>query len=466
MLNSRAALLSLVCLLSPFGLAHGQSVSTPTSDAPREGMRPGYIPAHLKHAAKWQVSVDEAAVSAEETNEGEVGEIVNASYGEHILGNPPLPPGFEGEVIEFGEDVKGGKLGGYDASCYWGRAEYLLWWTKGMESPPLVTTSPAGTAQAAAGVLGQAGTSILFGNNDLVDGSRSGAKITFGRWLDSEQRHGVEANYMRLGSTTDSFNAGLNDFNILARPFFDTVANAEDSRLIAFPGLVQGTLNVAASTELQSFELLYRHDGRESWGCHIDWIAGYRFVELKDRLGINESTTSLSGPTTGTTFALIDQFDTRSTFHGAEFGLAGDWEIDDCWSIETIAKVAIGGNTYRSDIAGQTTTTDTGGGATTAQGGLLTQGTNIGNSRWTQFGAISEFGLTLRREWAYNVSTTFGYNFLYWSNVARASEQVDTTVNTSQIPPGALVGTARPTVRRRTNDFWAQGLRFGLEYRY
>lgn len=335
-----------------------------------------------------------------------------------------------------------------------------------MNAPPLVTTSPIGTPQAQAGVLGQPGITILFGNGDLVDDTRSGARFTFGKWLDAGHCNGIEVNYLILGGETDSFNAGLNQFNILARPFFDAVGNAEDSRLIAFPGLVQGTLNIAASSELQSLEVLYRHAGCESWGCHIDWLVGYRFAELEDRVRIDESTAALAGPPAGTTFDLFDQFDTRNTFHGAEFGLVGDWRIDNCWSCETFAKFAIGGTTYRAGVAGQTITTDAAGASTTAQGGLLAQTTNIGNYQWDDFAAMSEFGFTLRRELACGLAATFGYNFLYWSNVARAGEIIDTTINTSQVPPGNLVGTARPTIQQRIDDFWAQGLRFGLEYRY
>ena len=43
----------------------------------------------------------------------------------------------------------------------WGSAEFLLWWSKGSVTPPLVTTSPSGTAQADAGVLPDA--DVLFG---------------------------------------------------------------------------------------------------------------------------------------------------------------------------------------------------------------------------------------------------------------------------------------------------------------
>lgn len=465
----RVALIASFALLCPFSLAMAQSESgsgSRTFGVQHGGRFVGFVPAHLKGKPAQPRSRAAASTDPTVDDDESTAEVATVAYDEYVLGDPPLPPGLEGEVIEVTEGFKGGEVWVAESSCYWIRAEYLSWWTRGMNSPPLVTTSPANTPQAQAGVLGQPGTRILFGNGDLADGARSGARFTFGKWLDPTHCSGIEVNYLALGSETESFDARLNQFNILARPFLDTVDAAQDSRLIAFPALVQGTLNIAASTELQGVEVLYRHTGCEPWGCHIDWVVGYRFAELKDQLRIDESTASVSGPTAGTTFDLFDQFDTRNTFHGAEFGLVGDWQINSCWSCDAFAKFAIGGTTYRAGVAGQTITTDVAGTSTTVSRGLLAQSTNIGNQQWDDFAAMSEFGLTFRRELACGLAATFGYNFLYWSNVARAGEQIDTTVNTSQIPLGNLTGTPRPELLRNTDDFWAQGLRFGLEYRY
>ena len=59
-----------------------------------------------------------------------------------------------------------------------------------------------------------------------------------------------------------------------------------------------------------------------------------------------------------------------------------------------------------------------------------------------------------------------GYTFLYLSNVSRAGSQIDPVVNSSQIPPGTLMGAARPAFIRQDTDFWAKGINFGLEIRF
>lgn len=52
----------------------------------------------------------------------------------------------------------------------WGRAEFLSYWLTGYDTPPLLTQSPAGTPQDQVGVLDQAGTNVLFGDDRLGTG--------------------------------------------------------------------------------------------------------------------------------------------------------------------------------------------------------------------------------------------------------------------------------------------------------
>lgn len=79
---------------------------------------------------------------------------------------------------------------------------------------------------------------------------------------------------------------------------------------------------------------------------------------------------------------------------------------------------------------------------------------------------MPELGITLGYDFTCRLRATFGYTFLYWSKVARPGEQIDTELNPSQFPPGTLVGAPHPQFVFHTSDFWAQGLNFGLEYRF
>ncbi|QDV83739.1 hypothetical protein TBK1r_26810 [Stieleria magnilauensis] len=345
-----------------------------------------------------------------------------------------------------------------------GRAEYLLWWTSGLDTPPLATTSPVGTGQDQAGVLGQLGTSVLFGDNEYNDGSRPGGRYTIGLWDDDCQSRGWEFSYLHLGNETTSFSASNANTGILARPFFNETTNAQDARLIAFPGVVDGSLNIDMTSKFQSAEALYRWTAQRSKCGRMEYLLGYRFAELDDGITIAESTLSLAGPTAGTSFDLLDQFDSKNTFHGGQFGIACQWQPNRCWSIDLIGKLALGATQRQADVTGRTLVSAVGNIENPA--GLLTQGSNIGSYSSDNFTTITEFGVTLNRHFSRSLTANFGYTFLYWNDVARAGDQIDLNVNTSQIPPGVLVGAARPAFAFRSTDFWAQGLRFGLELQF
>jgi hypothetical protein len=61
---------------------------------------------------------------------------------------------------------------------------------------------------------------------------------------------------------------------------------------------------------------------------------------------------------------------------------------------------------------------------------------------------------------------TAGYSLIYWSKVARAGDQVDTSVNTTQQSGGTLTGNPNPRFPYAFTDFWAQGANLGLEYKF
>ena len=344
----------------------------------------------------------------------------------------------------------------------WARAEYLLWWTRGIDTPALATTSVSGTTQANAGVLGLSTTEVLFGESDLATASRSGGRFSLGFWLDPCHCTALDISYTRLGDESESFSESESSFPILSRPFFNTQNDANESHLVAFPDVVSGSLDVALSTEFQTFEILFRRKVERGPASSLEYLWGYRYAELNDGLRMSESTLLLSPAAQGATISLFDQFDTANEFHGGEFGFVKQWLSAPCVFSEFVAKVALGGTQSNVEVSGETTST-VGGSSSLAPGGLLSQASNIGQREKQSFSAIAELGFKLRRRFTPRVVGTFGYTFIYWSEVARVGDQLDLAVNTTQIPPGTLSGEARPAPRLDTTSFWAQGISVGLE---
>ena len=171
----------------------------------------------------------------------------------------------------------------------WVRAEALLWWTKGGQIPPLLTTSPDGTPQAQAGVLGQPGTVVLLGNQELNNDFRAGGRISFGTWLDACDNFGVEFSYLGLGQSIDQFTMTSTGSPILARPFFNADTGAEDAHLIAYPDLLQGTFSCTSTSDFQVAEFLMRRAIARACGYRIELLAGYRFQQLAEGLDIADT---------------------------------------------------------------------------------------------------------------------------------------------------------------------------------
>ena len=99
-------------------------------------------------------------------------------------------------------------------------------------------------------------------------------------------------------------------------------------------------------------------------------------------------------------------------------------------------------------------------------GGLFALASNRGVYTRGRFTVIPQFGMELGYQWTRNLKFYLGYNFVLWCDVLRAGDQIDLTLNPTQIPPGQLLGPARPSFTFRDSDFWAQGLNFGVELRF
>ena len=78
-----------------------------------------------------------------------------------------------------------------------------------------------------------------------------------------------------------------------------------------------------------------------------------------------------------------------------------------------------------------------------APGGLLAQPTNIGSFSQNRFALIPQVNVKLGYQVLPGLRLTMGYNFTYVTRVLRPGDQVDTTVNGTQIAGGTLIGPAR-----------------------
>jgi len=348
------------------------------------------------------------------------------------------------------------------------RGEYLLWWAKGDPVPPLVTTSTTGTAQTAAGVLGQPNTSILFGDSNLNDQVRSGGRFTADYWFDCGHCVGIEADYLFLGDHQQGFDASSDGSVILARPFYNTQTAAQDSELVAYPNVQSGSIHVSSTSAFDGAEVLLRSNWFAQCGSTVDLLLGYRYLRLADNLGIAESV--ISTDETGilpvqTNVQVSDNFRTLNQFNGANLGMLGQWHC--CgWSLDLLMKLGLGSTNSRVSVNGATTVTEPTGASTNYSGGILAPATSIGTYDHSGFSMVPELGATVGYDLSCRLRLTCGYTLLYWSSVARAGDQINTALNPAEFPPSQLAGAQAPPFKIAYTDFWAQGVNLGLDFRF
>jgi hypothetical protein len=346
------------------------------------------------------------------------------------------------------------------------RFEWLGWFTRGRNAPPLVTTSDAGTVQASAGVLGLASTTTLYGGDPIGTNLRNGGRATLNHLF----ADGITTGTFRFWGIEDgsaTFATTTADFPILGRPYFNAQLGQQDARLVGFPGvLAPGQIRVVSKNDLIGADAWVSRSLYDDGGSSVDVLGGYQFTRLDDSIAISSLATSIDPGAflpVGSTIAIFDSFRTKNEFHGGTLGLLGR-SYRGAITLEGLAKLGVGNN-HQSVIINGNTTIDTGAGPATGNSGLLAQGSNSGTFTRNRFIFVPEINVNL----VYNLNQSWrligGYSFIYYSSVVLAGNQIDTNVNPSQ-NPGPVVGPLVPVVKFQSSDFWVQGINLGADYRW
>ena len=374
----------------------------------------------------------------------------------------------------------------------WAKADYLLWTEKGTSIPALVTQGSINDAHP--GAPDQPGTVVLAGGGLIDDDSRSGFRFQAGMWLNRCATVGFEAEFLNLGDEDYNFHQWSDGSTILARPFNDASQTpfAPRAELVAFPrgnpNSLDGSIDVNAVTHFNGagarfLVTLCRQDGcwTDECGCttyhdrfRAIFTAGYRYLDLEDRLGVSERLTTSAGIVPGTgdvgteAFAIDDMFHTHNTFSGAELGMKFEFQRNR-WGLELFPRIGLGETRSEVTINGSTVATDVNGVETTSPGGLLAQPTNSGTHVQDMFSVVPEIDVNASWQATAHTKLVLGYSFLYWNNVARVGEQINTNVNATTLPgsPVPATGdTSQPRFTFANTGYWAQGLNAGVDIRW
>jgi hypothetical protein len=352
-------------------------------------------------------------------------------------------------------------------SRFYLRGEYLLWWLKPDHAPPLATTGNVNRPGDNAGALGNADTVILQ-NGNLTSNPFSGARFTGGFYFDDCGCKAIELSGFFLGQRANNFQAGPSVTELITRPFFDLNNGVETVQQTNIPGQTAGMLTIRSPSQLWGLEA--NMVCPYCCGCdyRVDFLAGLRYLNLNESLTITENiaiqVAQGAAFPAGSFVNVVDFFGTKNQFYGAQVGVAGRYYYGR-FSLDGSAKLALGWTHQEVTVFGNETVN---GVVQQPQGGLLALNSNSGTRSRDRFSVVPEIGL--RVGYAVNdwLRLTLGYNFLYWSSVARPGQQIDRNLDITRIPNFAPAGTPavpglHPAPLFNSSDLWVQGLTFGVE---
>ncbi len=335
----------------------------------------------------------------------------------------------------------------------WGGVDYLLWWIKDQPVPtPLVTTG--NPLDPIPGALGQEGTRVLFGGNNIGYGAFSGLRATLGGWLDPAGQIGLEGSAFLLEQRVSNFAVASNASGspplylpIIRQDPLMPPLGVPGSVTIADPlfpagGPTSGAVVVATTTRLWGAEAntLLNLGRADNWS--VAGLVGFRYLDLQEGLRLqgdsNEQGLDLQQ-------SFYDAFDTRNQFYGGQLGARLGLNSG-IWSLSLTGKAALGSTHQVVTTQGQSFYSGTGFALPPGvyPGGIYAQPSNIGRRDADNFSVVPQVQCLLGLDLAWWLRLTVGYDFLYWTGVVRPGNQINPNLNPNQFPGVPFVGALQP----------------------
>jgi hypothetical protein len=255
-----------------------------------------------------------------------------------------------------------------------------------------------------------------------------------------------------------------------------TVRAGEDSLPFSLPddpsrvrgsGIITGGVEVVNNLRLWGAELngvisLYR---KPSW--ELSGVIGLRYLDLTESLNLTALIEGVSGPYAGQLGVVKDAFSTRNQFLGGTLGLRESYSSGRL-SVDLTARVSLGVNHQVQDIAGGFWSVNFSAPYASGTEGIFAQPSNEGRSSSNTFAVVPEVQLKIGYAITPRWRATIGYDFLYYSNVMRPSDQMDRSVPKGQTFNQAdpTVSTTSPSRLSKSTDFFAHGVSVGMEFRF
>lgn len=344
-------------------------------------------------------------------------------------------------------------------SRFWVGADFLVLFGKGYDTPPLV------------GVIRDSNTSVinnLYPDERFGNGPFSAVRLRGGFSFDSDGlTSGFDVSYTHVFDRTVTERFGHVNGQVLGRPFIDAASGVANLlQATTSDGFLRGSIIVKDHTEMNGGEIHYFVSDPSPVGMTIQWLAGFRYFRLADRLRTDFQTEI---PSMGLGLQMHDEFKTTNRAYMTQVGFRGGYSTER-WFVNGELKVGLGVISQRGSVDGSTTAGTIGASLPAQSGGLFALPGNIGNYEQTKFGFMPELALNLGFHLTPSLTLVGGYEFMFINSVIRPGGLIDGTVNTQRVPSVNLTPVQslpnRPASVFNNESFWLQGISIGLQYRF
>lgn len=372
-------------------------------------------------------------------------------YGGQMAPSIPTGPASDGPATLYG-------------SRAWASAEYLMWWVTPMNSPDLIQSVSANAALAGGALPPGAAARVFPATRQLEFGAISGIRGTAGYAWDHV---GVEVSGFYLGQKTRD-GALFSDGTVfsVARPYISAGSGAATSLFSSLAGQYVGGTTASVENQLWGLDGNIRFPWYAYLTNYTHGLAGFRYLDLRESINVVSTATF----PTGGVIDVRDEIRTRNQFYGGQVGLDG--RIGGCekgLGLQVMPKLAMGGVRQSVTYTGSNSATVPGLAPDVQAGGLYARDAALGTFTRDKFAAVASLDLNLTYNFNESSQVFFGYSIIWISSVLRPGEQIDLTVNDSRarfVANPTPSGANRPAPQFVGNDFWTQGLNFGLRLQY
>jgi hypothetical protein len=338
---------------------------------------------------------------------------------------------------------------------------------------------------------------LVPGSSDTLDDERisrhmvPGLRVALGYWWMEDNPwtptgklplFGVETRFMFVSQRSAA--ADNNTSSTIVRPFFDINDAKFADVIVAAPGLATGGISTRAAQSVWGGEANYWRNLFYEWPgttCSIDGMIGVRYLNVDDSWQLGRDTQFAAvippaflpafGPFAGNHITEQESFTAHNRFVGGQVGVRGNLLFDK-FILSGMFQLAVGVTNEELNIQGTQLRRLPSGATIVSPGALFALPSNIGQHYHNEFTQVPELGAKLAVPINDNLTLALTFTTMYWSRIARATDQIDPAIDITQIPsfPGgaaaAPAGRSHPAVQFNQSDLWLMGFMLSAEFRW